>query len=212
MKAKRVEYVPGVGLDLSKFNHSERSRCEKRDELGIKDSDTVLLSVGELNENKNHETVIKALAQLSGEKPLDSVKYLICGQGEKKDTLGKLAEELGLKDIVRFLGFRTDISEIYNAADVFVFPSFREGLSVALMEAMCCGLPVLCSNIRGNIDLIDENGGELFNPYSVKECEEKIQKFLDTDLCSKGQYNTNKIKQFALEVVNGRMKHIYRTT
>lgn len=210
--AKRVEYVPGVGLDLSEFNHSEKSRYEKRIELGIKDSDTVLLSVGELNENKNHEAFIKALAQLNGEKSLDSVKYLICGQGEKKDTLEKLAEELGLKDIVGFLGFRTDVSEIYEAADVFVFPSFREGLSVALMEAMCCGLPVLCSSIRGNTDLIDENGGVLFAPDQNEEIVNALKIILNNKKetnSTMGLYNKNKIKHFDLNTVKGAINTVY---
>lgn len=210
--AKRVEYVPGVGLDLSRFNHSERSRYEKRIELGIKDLDTVFLSVGELNENKNHEAVIKALAQLNGDKSLDSVKYLICGQGEKKDTLEKLAEELGLKDIVRFLGFRTDVSEIYEAADVFVFPSFREGLSVALMEAMCCGLPVLCSSIRGNTDLIDKNGGILFAPDKSEEIVNALKCILNNEQEKKstmGLYNKNKIKHFDLNTVKDAINTVY---
>ena len=70
---------------------------------------------------------------------------------------------------MHFLGFRKDVYRILKASDIFIFPSYREGLSVALTEAMACGLPVVASRIRGNIDLIDENlGGLLCNPSDVK--------------------------------------------
>ena len=75
----------------------------------------------------------------------------------------KLAEELGVSDRVRFLGFRTDVSEILRACDCFVFPSFREGLSVSLMEAMAAGLPCIASRIRGNVDLLPDSR-YLFEP------------------------------------------------
>ena len=60
---------------------------------------------------------------------------------------------------VHLLGYRRDISKLCNSADIYVMPSLQEGLSVALMEAMSCGKPVIVSKIRGNVDLIDEGKG-----------------------------------------------------
>lgn len=204
MKAKKVRYVPGVGYDTRKFQSPDVDRAEKRRELGIPDGALTLISVGELNQNKNHETVIRAIADMT------DVYYIIAGQGGLASYLQELIKELGLGGRVKLLGFRTDIAELCAAADIFVFPSFREGLSVALMEAMASGLPVVCSRIRGNTDLIDENGGCLFDPHSVRKCREAIQTMLARDFASMGNYNRGKVKAFSTENVLREMEKIYR--
>lgn len=127
----------------------------KRQEFGINEDSILLLSIGELNENKNYETVIRAIASLNDPR----VYYCIAGKGDKKEQLEDIISKLGLENNVHLIGYRNDISEILTAADIFVFPSLREGLPEALMEAMVCGLPVACSRIRGNMDLIDESKG-----------------------------------------------------
>lgn len=148
---KKVEYIPGVGIDTEKIKNVTVNKKEKRTELGLTEENIVLLSVGELNKNKNHSIVIKALAQINN----SNIHYLICGQGNLKEELLSLIKGLNLENNVKLLGFRKDIHEICKISDVFVFPSKREGLSVALMEAISCNLPVICSNIRGNNDLIE---------------------------------------------------------
>ena len=80
--------------------------------------------------------------------------YLICGNGELKEYLKNLAKELGVSDKVKFLGYRKDVLEIYKIADLFLFPSKREGLPCSLIEAMACGLPCVASDVRGNKDLL----------------------------------------------------------
>lgn len=151
--ASRVEYVPGIGVDLKKFRDVRVNKNDKRIELGLKEKDKVLLSVGELNKNKNHEVVIKAIKKI--DRP--EIKYLLVGQGKLRDNLKKLVKELGLEKQVLFLGFRLDVAELYKIADIFVFPSKREGLSVALIEALASGLPCVVSAIRGNVDLIKDD-------------------------------------------------------
>ena len=163
MCAKQTEYVPGVGIDVDKINNISVDKNQKRRALGIPVNAIVLLSVGELNKNKNHEVVIRAIAQLKR----DDIIYVICGRGILEDYLKKLAQKLGIFRQTLFLGFRTDIIEIAKASDVFVLPSLREGLPVALMEAMACSLPIVCSDIRGNSDLIDNGIGYRFNPHDV---------------------------------------------
>jgi len=164
-KAGSVEYIPGVGIDTKKFSKVVIDKSVKRKELGVADNAFLVLSVGELNKNKNHETIIKAMAKLDS----PNVYYLICGQGILKDYLKNLSRELGIEKQVMLLGYRRDIGEIAKIADIFVFPSFREGLSVALMEAVAVGLPIICSDIRGNIDLI--KNGE--NGYLVKAIDKE---------------------------------------
>ena len=88
---------------------------------------------------------------------------MICGRGPLMDAYKELAKELGVGDRVVLTGYRTDVADFYKMADVFLFPSFREGLSVSLMEAMAAGLPCIASRIRGNVDLL-KNSRYLFDP------------------------------------------------
>ena len=209
-KAGRIEYVPGVGVDVEKFGSVVVDRKAKRKELGLAEDDFVLVSTGELNDNKNHKTIIQAVHKLEN----SSVKYLICGKGPLDEELLYLVKELDLERQVMLLGYRTDIIEINHVADVFVFPSFREGLSVALMEAMACGLPVVCSDIRGNRDLIEDGkGGFLVEPSSVDDFIQAIRKLAQDDSLrvSARLYNKSKVEDYDMDIVLKKMKSIYES-
>ena len=207
-KAGRIEYVPGVGVDVEKFGSVVVDRKAKRKELGLAEDDFVLVSTGELNDNKNHKTVIQAVHRLNN----PSVKYLICGQGPLKNELLNLVQKLGLEHQIMLLGYRTDIIEINHIADVFVFPSFREGLSVALMEAMACGLPAVCSDIRGNRDLIEDGkGGFLVEPKNILGFTQSMEVlFKDISLREgMGKYNKDKVQEYDIGTVLDKMKSVY---
>lgn len=208
-KADNIKYIPGVGIDIDKFSKTDVNQTLKRKSLKLPKDAFVMLSVGELNKNKNHEVVIRALAKLNNSK----IHYVVCGQGPLEKHLKSLIKELNLKNQVHLLGFRTDVAEIYKISDIFIFPSFREGLSVALMEAMASQLPVICSNIRGNSDLInDGEGGYLVKPNSVEEIVYAINKMTkDLDLRENmGQVNLEKVKLYSLGHVKKQMQEIYR--
>lgn len=167
-KAGKVCYVPGVGIDLKKFQTNPIIRNEKRrwlcHEYDIPSSATVLLSVGEVNKNKNHRVVIEALGQLKRK----DIYYVICGRGPLLDEYKELSRQYKIEEQVILAGYRTDVADFYKAADVFVFPSFREGLPVAVMEAMASGLPVITTRIRGSSDLVTEGeNGLLVQPKDV---------------------------------------------
>ena len=193
LHAKKTEYVPGVGIDIKKFSpdmFSDEERMRKRLEIGIKKDEKLLLSVGELIPRKNHESVIKAIGCLADSK----VKYYICGRGELQEYLQKLIEKAGLQDRVKLLGYRTDVSQLCDCADLFVFPSLQEGLPVALMEAVASKTPVICSNIRGNTELVEE--GALFDPKDVPEIIEKIEEYLYEDKSREIGKNYEKLKKY----------------
>lgn len=198
-----VMYLPGVGIDLDKFSGDEARRTDRtslRKELSIKEEDKVVLSVGELNANKNHEAVIRAL------KGTDYV-YVLVGKGKLRNHLMTLATELGVKCIMP--GYRDDILRFYNAADAFAFPSVREGLPVSLMEAMAAGLPCVVSNIRGNVDLVDKEGGFLVDPSDEEAVKSAIDSCLGPNGIGMGEYNRKRIKNFSSETVNKEMTDIY---
>ena len=131
LKAKRIEYVPGVGIHTEKFREIPGLRESKRQELGYGGQDFLMLTVAEMTPNKNHITILKAMALLKDRAEFADMHYLICGRGEMWDSLEQSAKELGIAEHVHFLGYRNDAPALYQSSDLFVFMSFREGLSVA---------------------------------------------------------------------------------
>ena len=162
------------------------NKKEKLREFGIKD-EIVFLSVGELNKNKNQAIIIKALSRLD-----IPFKYILCGRGDKRKYLEQLSEQCGIRDKVIFAGYRSDINELLKCADIFCFPSYREGLSVALMEAMAAGLPCVVSKIRGNVDLIKYGvNGFLCDPNSTEEFADALAKLANDSRLRDRMKNAN---------------------
>lgn len=211
MHAKRIEYIPGVGIETSRFRAGTTGREEKRRELGFAQGDFLILTVAEMTKNKNHSTVLKALALLKDREEFASMRYLICGRGENEQNLRQEARELGIENHVVFLGYRHDVPDLLRCSDLFAFMSFREGLPVALMEAMSSGMPVICSRIRGNTDLV-ENGVEGMiaenTPRSVAEGILELYRDEEKRQCY-GAAAAEKVKQFDAENVHRIMKDIY---
>lgn len=211
--AKRTVYIPGVGIDIEKYRNEWTDSKRKREELEIRSDDIMLLSVGELNENKNHKAVIEALGKIrrSNKNSADNLHYFIAGKGELKNRLMELAEREGIN--LHLLGFRNDVPELLNAADIFILPSIREGLNVSLMEAMACKLPIACSRIRGNVDLVaEEKGGFLFEPLKQSDIIEKLERLIKMSAKERygfGEYNYQKIQKFRCEEVDIKMHNIY---
>ena len=184
----KVYYVPGVGIDISQYRFDRQIRLEKRRELGLANEDIALISMGDLIERKNYPMAIRAIAQVGK----SNLHYFICGQGPDQEKLVSLADELGIKEQVHFLGYRTDIKELLQATDIFLFTTLQEGLARSLMEAMASGLPCIVSRIRGNTDLLnDSNGGILCD--SLEEYVKAIHKITKDPLLRK-QMSDNNLK------------------
>ena len=205
-KAKQVEYVPGIGVHTEEFRNTKHLKNDLKKELGFEDDDFVFLSIGQLSVRKNHEIAIKALSKIDNPK----IKYLIVGFGELEEYLKKLVAELNLDERVIFAGYRDDIKQILHNVDAFVFPSLQEGLPVALMESMSVGLPVVCSKIRGNVDLIENGkGGYMYACYDVDGFAQGMRKIVDGDSLLMGNINIETMKNFDIEKVNAEMLRIY---
>lgn len=167
--------IPGVGIDLKRFDLSGFDRSAYREKMGIREDDILILSVGEVNKNKNHQLVIRAIAQINDPR----IKYYIAGVGEMIEENEKLADELGIGNSVYFLGFRSDIAELDTCSDVFAFPSIREGLGLASIEALACGTPVVGMNTRGiNEYVINGQTGYKFD-NTTDSCVNAIKQCLD---------------------------------
>lgn len=201
----KVYYIPGVGIDLTQYELPDNVRKIKRTELGLKETDIALISAGELNENKNNKIIIQALSELKN----NNIHYIICGVGPKYSELKKIVSDNNLDDFVHFLGYRNDIKELYKACDIFVMPSFREGLSRSIMEAMASGLPCVVSKIRGNVDLI-HNSKLLCKPNSVNDFVQAITelissketrtKIVETNHNTLGKYSIKEVISYTISI------------
>lgn len=209
MNAKQVCYTPGIGIDVERIS-GMKADWKKREEIGISQDDRLILSIGELNKNKNHKLVLEAMAKMK--RP--DVHFVVCGQGDQLEEYQQLSKQLGIEKQVHLLGFRTDAKEWLQVADIFAFPSFREGLPVSLMEAMAAGLPAVVTRIRGNVDLIEENkGGYFVEPTDVENMKECLERLLDNEGMRRemGAYNRNAVEKFSSKQVKKIMRQIYQS-
>ena len=168
----------------------------------------VVLSVGELNVNKNNRVIIKALERLKE----SNIHYILCGVGEQEKALQEQANKANLQSNVHLLGYRTDVKEIYAMSDCFVLPSYREGLSRSLMEAIASGLPCIASRVRGNTDLIENTGGGfLCDTNDISDYAEKLNLLAtDSDLRrTMGRKCVGAISAFNIETAIGEIQKIY---
>lgn len=169
--ASHVRYIPGVGVDINKIKNTRIDKKKYKKSLGIPENCMMLLSIGEMIERKNHKVIIRALGKLKR----DDIYYVICGKGPLKEYLANLANDE--KVHIVFLGFREDIPELCNAADVAAFPSKIEGLGLAGIEALAAGVPLVSSNVHGILDyMIDGKTGFLCDPDDVDGFAKAIDK------------------------------------
>lgn len=210
MHAKRIEYIPGVGINTEKISLVDVDRKVKRSEIGIEQDNIAVLSVGELNDNKNHETILKAIAKLARK----DITYVICGLGDKEEYLQKLAKDLGIENNLILLGYRDDVIEICKCCDIFVFPSKREGLGLAALEAMASGLPVVTSNVHGIPDYSQDGiTGFSCAPMNIEAFAENINKLANSKelRLQMGEHNKANVKKFDIKNVQACMQKIYKT-
>lgn len=163
----------------------------------------MLLSVGEVNTNKNHRLVIEALEKIQH---LD-LYYIVVGKGPLLEEEKKLAKRLGVKAI--FTGYRNDVKRFYQMADVFVFPSLREGLSLSMMEAMASGLPCVASRIRGNEDLL-QGSQLLFKSNDADDLAKKLELALKPEIADKEvKHNDKNIRYYSIENTTAMLLKLY---
>ena len=208
-KAGAAHYLPGVGVDLLRFKDVQVDRNAKRQEIGVPEDAFLMLSVGELNDNKNHQVIIKALAKLNN----PDVHYAIAGVGDKKEYLISLANELGVAEQLHLLGYRNDIPELNHISDLCCFPSIREGLGLAPLESMVCGLPVVAAENRGTREfVINGENGFLCKYDDVDGFTNSIAKVIDdTELREKlSNQAVISVKKFHLENVLNVLRDIYK--
>lgn len=210
--AGKTVKIPGVGVDTEKYANCVVDKISKRAELGVKDSDFLLLSVGELSDRKNQRIVIEALRKMNNEGCIYDIVYLAVGKGDQEDIFRQLIETYGLKDHVKLLGFRSDINELCKTVDCFVHPSVREGLGIAPLEAMASGLPLISAAVNGIKDYTEDGvSGCCVDPQNVDEMVSAIKKMHDDDAFRKqcAGNNLETAKAYDLRKTDEIMRQVY---
>lgn len=207
----KIHYLPGVGIDTSAFSPgilTKEERSAMLAALGVQPGQRIILSVGELIPRKNYKTAIDIIAKLNAE----HIRYYICGQGVLRSEIEEYAKTQGVADFVVFLGYRRDVPQLCVCADVFLHTSHQEGLPVAVMEAMACGTPIVASQIRGNVDLIEDGvNGFLCDPQDIAGYVEKIWRVLaEPNLAEEFRNNgLEKINGFDMSIITKQLQKIY---
>lgn len=200
--------VFGVGIDTAKFHLPGFDKAAYRKTLGIAEGDFVLLSVGELSDRKNHRVILEAMRILN--RP--NLNYVIVGMGANEGMLKELAVQSGLQDRVFLLGYRQDIPELCNMSDAFAFPSIREGLGLACLEAMAAGLPAIASRSDGPVEyLADGQMGYLCNHDDAAAFAKAIATLMDTPglAASLGQNAREAASRYDISSTNEIMRSVY---
>lgn len=208
-QTKQVRYIPGVGVDIENIKNTTVNKTEIKQGLGIPSDSIMILSVGELIERKNHEVIIRALAQMNNQ----NIYYVICGKGPLKEYLINLAKESGVSEKVLFLGFRTDVAKLCHVADISAFPSRIEGLGLAGIEAMAAGIPVVSSNVHGIVDyVIDGETGYTCAPDDIKGFAKNLEKLADDAVLREKMKERcfKVVEQFEIKNALNKMWDIYR--
>ncbi len=178
------EDVCGKEVELENEDISSQKK-ELRKEFNISQEDILIGIVGRLHWEKGHLYAIEAMKKLVEEYP--SIKLVIIGKGPDEELFRSKVKELLLESTVIFTGFRKDVIDWLDVLDIFLLPSLREGMSITLLEAMAKGKPIICTDIRGNREVIKDGiNGLLVKPKDPKDIIDKIRLLLDDRKLAKG--------------------------
>lgn len=207
-RCKDIQYVPGVGVDVDKFNFNMNKKeiNEYREKIGLNKKDFIMIFPARLDKNKNQILLIEVVEQLLAE--YSNIHLLLPGRDELNGYYQRIVQKKKLGKNIHFLGYRTDIASLIKISDIAVSSSLREGLGLNVIEAIYCGVPVVALNNRGHRDIINSTNGFLVN--NKQEFMDKIR-FIYKN--KNKNYNVNNmretIKKFQYNEVINQMQKIY---
>jgi sugar transferase (PEP-CTERM/EpsH1 system associated) len=176
---KVVQIINGVDTD---FYTPSRNRQSMRERFGIDPDSFVIGTVGRLDPVKDHETLLRAFHRTSIRYKHRKLMLIVAGTGPLQERLKVLSKKLNISENIIFTGQQDDMKSLYQSMDIYILPSIAEGISNTILEAMASGLPVIASNVGGNIELVDqERTGFFFSPGSVDALGYMIERYLKSD-------------------------------
>jgi glycosyltransferase involved in cell wall biosynthesis len=207
----KVEFIP-VPIKLENFQFSHDSRDKMRDELKIDENTKVIGFVGRFSPEKNLHTLLVSFSELV--KIDDSLLLVLVGTGPLESELKGYVSKNSINNRVIFTGVRHDISTILSGFDIFVLPSYVEGLSTSLLEAMSCGRSIICSDIPANRELVTHNSEALLvNPHDPNDLKGALKLLYKDDALrlKLGQNAKFRTSQFDESIVFSRILEYYES-
>jgi glycosyltransferase EpsD len=212
LKIPSIYKINGVGIDLKKyFPVSKYRKSSLRREYGYSDNNFIIIYIAEFVRYKNHSFLLKQIPELKRNIP--NLKILLAGKGILLDKCKRLVKILNMEDTIDFLGYRDDINILCQISDLHLSVSLREGLSLNNLEAMASGLPIVCSKIRGHIDVIvDGRNGFLFGIDDSALMINSIKKIYENEYMRNefAQNNIEDVKKYSVDIALSKMTDIYK--
>ena len=212
---ERVTIIPS-GVDCEHFRPADNAaRAAARAALQIPPQALVLSTVGMLEPRKGHRHLLEAIARIARGGEIANLAALIAGDGSLRANLQRDAEMLGIATAVRFLGRLDDVRTVLAATDIFVFPSLREGLGVAILEAAASGLAIVASDTGGIGDVIEDGvTGILVKPGDSEALARAIARMAaaQPERAAMGQAARIRAeREFAMTTMAARTVELYRS-
>ena len=179
-------------IDTDKAKEIILDKSTARAELALDQSIEIIGALGRLVPLKGHANLIKAFAAISMDYP--NAHLAIIGDGREKNNLHNLILELNLAGRVHLLGFQPDAIRLAKAFDIWVMPSFKEGLGLALLEGMCAKLPIIASDVPAMLPLIKGAGGLVIDPHNIKDIADALRDYLDKSAQDRVELGENAYK------------------
>jgi glycosyltransferase involved in cell wall biosynthesis len=208
----RLHYVPGIGVNTEVFRPELVSAGDVeavREELGLEPEDSLFLMVARFEVGKLHSDAIRAFARLSGK----NTHLAFAGDGALMGEMQALAEELGARHRVHFLGHRDDIPVLVRASVALLLPSQREGLSRSVMESLSLEVPVIGTDVRGIRSLLDNGCGLLVQPGDIEALTEGMAWMIDhpQEAQSMGRRGRERMVDYDLKRILALHEALYET-
>lgn len=205
-----IRLMSGVGIDPNKYLLREFDKSKFRESINVKDDDFMILILAEINKNKNHIQIIKALKEMND---ISNVKVICAGKGPLENELKKKVRELGLENNIMFIGYRDDVNELLNCSDCVALFSKREGLGKCLLEGMVAEKVLIATDTRGAKTLIkNRENGFLVKLHDYKGTALVLDEILsDKNLVSNVTKDSNKnVSKYLMENVLKEVKEYHK--
>jgi glycosyltransferase involved in cell wall biosynthesis len=177
LNPERAAIIPN-GINLRKYGNLQRKNPDFLKSFGFQGDDFIVGNISRFDVQKNQNLIIKAASSLINTYP--KMKFILVGKGSLLNQSKKLADSLNLGNSLIFTGEQFNLSDYYSIFDVFVFPTFWEGMPYVLLEAMASRLPIICSDIPSLNEVIEDGKSALtINPGSKSDLIEKLVRLYD---------------------------------
>jgi glycosyltransferase involved in cell wall biosynthesis len=200
-------------LDMGKKEGQQVKELIESLNAGKESSDFTFITTCRLVAIKNLDGLIKALAKVSTFMKNRKINLWIIGEGPEKEGLIQLAKGLGMESHVHFLGFHSNVNPFLMAADSFILPTFSEGFSLSLAEAMQLGLPCIATKIGGPSEIIKPHTGLLLDPYDLDDIASKMDTMIELDPKKRKEMGARGMEdvksRFSVEIYTQELTHFY---